>query len=125
LLPFIVLPLYAGMRGINRDLLKAAANLGASPTRTFWQIFFPLSVPALATGSLIVFILCLGFYITPAVLGGGKVIMVSSRIANDIEIVVFPSPAGVGLMAETKMSRPAPTGARCNASRLILALFRP
>ncbi len=86
MLPFIVLPLYAGMRGINRDFLKAAANLGASPIRSFWLVFFPLSVPALATGSLIVFILCLGFYITPAVLGGGKVIMVSSRIANDIEI---------------------------------------
>lgn len=86
MLPFIVLPLYAAMRGINRDYLKAAANLGASPTRTFWQVFFPLSMPGLVTGSLIVFILCLGFYITPAVLGGGKVIMVSSRIANDIEI---------------------------------------
>lgn len=86
MLPFIVLPLYATMRGINRDYLKAAVNLGASPTRTFWQVFFPLSMPGLLTGSLIVFILCLGFYITPAVLGGGKVIMVSSRIANDIEI---------------------------------------
>jgi ABC-type spermidine/putrescine transport system permease subunit I len=86
MLPFIVLPLYAAMCGINRDYLKAAANLGASPTRTFWQVFFPLSMPGLVTGSLIVFILCLGFYITPAVLGGGKVIMVSSRIANDIEI---------------------------------------
>ncbi|SFC70926.1 spermidine/putrescine transport system permease protein [Polaromonas sp. OV174] len=104
MLPFIVLPLYAGMRGINRDLLKAAANLGASPTRTFWQIFFPLSVPALATGSLIVFILCLGFYITPAVLGGGKVIMVSSRIANDIEIFFnwgAASALGVVLLALT------------------------
>ena len=86
MLPFIVLPLYASMRSISRDYLKAAANLGASPTRTFWQVFFPLSMPGLSTGSLIVFILCLGFYITPAVLGGGKVIMVSSRIANDIEI---------------------------------------
>ena len=86
MLPFMVLPLYAAMRGINRDYLKAAANLGASPTRAFWQVFFPLSVTGLATGSMMVFILCLGFYITPAVLGGGKVIMVSSRIANDIEI---------------------------------------
>ena len=49
-------------------------------------MFFPLSLPGLLTGALIVFILCLGFYVTPAVLGGGKVIMVSSRIANDIEI---------------------------------------
>ncbi len=86
MLPFMVLPLYAAMRGIDRDLLKAAANLGASPSRSFWLVFFPLSLPGLTTGCLIVFILCLGFYVTPAVLGGGKVIMVSSRIANDIEI---------------------------------------
>jgi putative spermidine/putrescine transport system permease protein/spermidine/putrescine transport system permease protein len=86
MLPFMVLPLYASMRSINRDYLKAAANLGASPALTFWKIFFPLCMPGLTTGALIVFILCLGFYITPAVLGGGKVIMVSSRIANDIEI---------------------------------------
>lgn len=86
MLPFLVLPLYAAMRAIDRDYLKAAANLGASPSQSFWRVFFPLSLPGLATGSLIVFILCLGFYVTPAVLGGGKVIMVSSRIANDIEI---------------------------------------
>ena len=86
MLPFLVLPLYAAMRAIDRDYLKAAANLGASPSQAFWRVFLPLSLPGLATGSLIVFILCLGFYVTPAVLGGGKVIMVSSRIANDIEI---------------------------------------
>lgn len=86
MLPFLVLPLYASMIAIDRDYIKAAANLGAGPVRAFWSVFFPLSLPGLLTGSLIVFILCLGFYITPAVLGGGKVIMVSSRIANDIEL---------------------------------------
>ena len=86
MLPFLVLPVYGSMIAIDRDYLKAAANLGAGPVRSFWTVFFPLSLPGLATGALIVFILCLGFYITPAVLGGGKVIMVSSRIANDIEI---------------------------------------
>ena len=86
MLPFLVLPLYGTMRSIDRDLLKAAANLGATPTRSFFQVFLPLSLPGLAAGSLIVFILCLGFYVTPAVLGGGKVTMVSNRIANDIEI---------------------------------------
>ena len=86
MLPFLVLPLYGSLRAIDRDLLKAAANLGASPVRAFWQVFFPLSLPGLAAGSVIVFILCLGFYVTPAVLGGGKVIMVSNRIANDIEL---------------------------------------
>lgn len=86
MLPFMVLPLYSAMRAIDRNYLRAAANLGAGPIRSFWLVFFPLAMPGLLTGSLIVFILCLGFYVTPAVLGGGKVIMVSSRIANDIEI---------------------------------------
>ncbi len=86
MLPFLVLPLYSAMRAMDRNTLRAAANLGASPMRSFWLVFFPLAMPGLATGALIVFILCLGFYVTPAVLGGGKVIMVSSRIANDIEM---------------------------------------
>ena len=86
MLPFLVLPLYSAMRAIDRNYLRAAANLGAGPLRSFWLVFFPLALPGLTTGALIVFILCLGFYVTPAVLGGGKVIMVSSRIANDIEI---------------------------------------
>jgi ABC-type spermidine/putrescine transport system permease subunit I len=74
------------MRAIDRDYLKAAANLGAGPVRAFWLVFFPLSLPGLCAGALIVFILCLGFYVTPAVLGGGKVIMVANRIATDIEV---------------------------------------
>ncbi len=86
MLPFLILPLYGSMRAIDRDYLKAAANLGAAPTRAFWLVFFPLSLPGLFAGALIVFILCLGFYVTPAILGGGKVIMVANRIANDIEI---------------------------------------
>ena len=86
MLPFLVLPLLNAMRAIDKDYLNAAANLGASPTRAFWSVFFPLSMPGLLAGTLIVFILCLGFYVTPAVLGGGKVIMVSNHIANDIEL---------------------------------------
>ena len=86
MLPFLVLPVYGAMRAIDRDYLKAAANLGASPTVAFWRVFFPLSLPGLLAGSLIVFIICLGFYVTPAVLGGGKVIMVSNQIASDIEL---------------------------------------
>jgi ABC-type spermidine/putrescine transport system permease subunit I len=86
MLPFLVLPLYGSMRAIDRDCLKAAANLGASPIRAFWLVFFPLSAPGLLAGATIVFILCLGFYVTPAVLGGGKVIMVANAVANDIEL---------------------------------------
>lgn len=85
MLPFIVLPLYGSMRAIDRTLLQAAANLGASPVQSFCRVFLPLSLPGLMGGVLIVFILCLGFYVTPEVLGGGRVIMVSSRIASDID----------------------------------------
>jgi putative spermidine/putrescine transport system permease protein/spermidine/putrescine transport system permease protein len=86
MLPFLVLPVYASMRAIDKDYLKAAANLGASPARAFWLVFLPLSLPGLLAGALMVFILCLGFYVTPAVLGGGKITMVANRIATDIEL---------------------------------------
>ena len=85
MLPFLVLPLYAAMQRIDRNTLQAAANLGATPIQTFWQVFVPLSLPGVVAGSLIVFVLCLGFYVTPAVLGGGKVIMVSMQITAILE----------------------------------------
>jgi putative spermidine/putrescine transport system permease protein/spermidine/putrescine transport system permease protein len=86
MLPFMVLPLYGTMRAIDRNLLRAAASLGSTPVHGFWTVFFPLSLPGLAAGASLVFVLCLGFYVTPAMLGGGKVTMVSNRIANDIEL---------------------------------------
>jgi putative spermidine/putrescine transport system permease protein/spermidine/putrescine transport system permease protein len=85
MLPFLVLPLYAAMRRIDRHALQAAANLGATPVQAFWQVFVPLSLPGVVAGSLIVFVLCLGFYVTPAVLGGGKVILVSMQITAILE----------------------------------------
>ena len=86
MLPFLILPLYSSMKAISPDYLKAASNLGATPSQSFWQVFFPLSLPGLFAGALIVFVLCLGFFVTPAVLGGGKVIMVSNQITNNIEL---------------------------------------
>ncbi|MDC1184151.1 MAG: ABC transporter permease [Paracoccaceae bacterium] len=86
MLPFLILPLYANMRAIDKDCLKAAANLGATPTRAFWTVFFPLSIPGLLAGLLIVFVICLGFYVTPAVLGGGKIIMAAMKISSNIEL---------------------------------------
>ena len=80
LLPFLVLPLFAAMIRIDDRLLQAAASLGASPATIFWKVFFPLTLPALAAGTLLVFILCLGFYITPAILGGGRVPMISNLL---------------------------------------------
>ena len=69
MLPFLVLPLCATMRSIDRDALKAAAILGASPVRAFCTVFLPLSFPGLLAGSLMVFVLSLGFYVTPSLLG--------------------------------------------------------
>jgi putative spermidine/putrescine transport system permease protein/spermidine/putrescine transport system permease protein len=86
MLPFLILPLYASMKSIPQDYMKASSNLGATPTQSFWQVFFPLSLPGLMAGSLIVFILSLGFFVTPAILGGGKVIMVAMQITNNIEL---------------------------------------
>ncbi|MGB3425383.1 MAG: ABC transporter permease [Castellaniella sp.] len=106
MLPFLVLPVYGAMRAIDRDYLKAAANLGASPTRAFWKVFLPLSLPGLFAGMLMVFILCLGFYVTPAILGGGKIILVSMRIASNIELFVnwgAASALGVVLFALTML----------------------
>ncbi len=85
MLPFLILPLYNAMRKIDRDMMHAAANLGANPINAFWRVYFPLSLPGMVAGSLIVFVLCLGFYVTPAVLGGGRVIMVSNQITAILE----------------------------------------
>lgn len=87
LLPFLVLPLFAAMVRIDGRLLQAAASLGATPATIFWKVFFPLTVPALGAGALLVFILSLGFYITPAILGGNRVSMISNlldKLINEI-----------------------------------------
>lgn len=86
MLPFMVLPLYASLRTVDPNYLRAAANLGASPVRAFWTVFFPLSLPGVIAGSLLVFILSLGFYVTPALLGGGRVMMVSMKIQQNAGI---------------------------------------
>jgi putative spermidine/putrescine transport system permease protein len=80
LLPFLVLPLFAAMVRIDDRLLLAAESLGASRSTVFRRVFFPLSVPALAAGSILVFILTFGFFITPAILGGGRVPMVANAL---------------------------------------------
>lgn len=86
MLPFMVLPLYASMRAIAPDFLQAAASLGATPAQAFRQIYLPLSAPGLAAGAVLVFVLSLGFYVTPAVLGGGRVVMWSMQIERNISL---------------------------------------
>lgn len=80
LLPFLVLPLYAAMIKVDGRLMQVAETLGASRTRIFWQIFFPQTLQALAASAILIFILSLGFYITPAVLGGGRFPLISNMM---------------------------------------------
>lgn len=86
MLPFMILPLYASMKRIDLDLMRAASNLGAGPVYAFWQVFFPLSRAGLMAGTLLVFVLCLGFYITPEILGGGRTIMISMLVQRNVEL---------------------------------------
>ena len=80
LLPFLVLPLFAAMVRVDHRLLQVAETLGAGRIRIFWQVFFPLTIPALAATAILVFILSIGFYITPAVLGGGRVPLIANMM---------------------------------------------
>lgn len=86
LLPFMVIPLYSVMQKIPRDLMQAGASLGGSPLYLFLRIFLPLSLPGIIAGATLVFVLCLGFYITPELLGGGKVTMVSLIVTRNVEL---------------------------------------
>jgi putative spermidine/putrescine transport system permease protein/spermidine/putrescine transport system permease protein len=104
MLPFLVLPLYSTMRTIDPSYVRAAANLGAGPVRAFWQIFFPLSLPGFLAGLVLVFVLCLGFYVTPAILGGGRVTMIAQRIFDSVSLYPTWGPAsalGVVLLVMT------------------------
>ncbi|WP_429258611.1 ABC transporter permease [Paraburkholderia sp. GAS334] len=86
LLPFMVLPLYSAMQKIPSNLSQAGASLGGSPLHVFWRVFLPLSMSGVVAGVTLVFILCLGFYITPELMGGGKSIMVSMVVSRNVEI---------------------------------------
>ena len=80
LLPFMVLPLYSSMKNVDLRLVQAAASLGARPSIGFFRIFMPLAMPGVISGSLLVFIQALGFYITPALLGSPSQMLISQYI---------------------------------------------
>lgn len=80
LAPFFVMPMVTAMSAIDPRLSQAALSLGASRFQTFWRVFFPLTVPTLVTGAFLVFILTFGFYVTPAIIGGGRVKMLATLI---------------------------------------------
>jgi ABC-type spermidine/putrescine transport system permease subunit I len=84
LIPFMILALHSVMAGIDRQLLRAGATLGASPFQCFLRIFLPLSIPGIAAGCLLVFIMGIGSFITPALLGGGRVPMIATLIESQV-----------------------------------------
>jgi len=99
LLPFAVLPLYSAMSRIDRRLLLASDGLGASPLATFWRVYLPLSLPGLIGGAGFVFLFGLGFYITPAILGGANAITLSMLIAGFVsERLAWPLAAAASVL---------------------------
>ncbi|NVK47591.1 MAG: ABC transporter permease [Rhodobacteraceae bacterium] len=84
LLPFMILPMYSVMQSINPSYLRAAKSLGATDWTAFWRVYFPQTVPGIGAGSILVFILAIGYYITPALVGGTTGTFISNRIAFHI-----------------------------------------
>lgn len=85
LLPFMILPLYSVMKTINPSYLRAARSLGANPLVAWFRVYFPLTLPGLAAGTMLVFILAIGYYITPALVGGETGIFISNMIASNMQ----------------------------------------
>jgi ABC-type spermidine/putrescine transport system permease subunit I len=90
LLPYMILPIASVLRQIDGALPRAAAGLGAPPWRVFLHVVLPLSLPGVAAGSLLVFVLSLGFYITPALVGGPRDLMLSMLIAQQVDLLNWP-----------------------------------
>jgi putative spermidine/putrescine transport system permease protein len=104
LLPYMVLALYGVMRKIDPSYLRAAESLGARPFAAFRHVFLPLSLPGVVNGAVLVFTMCLGFYITPILLGTPKDMMISQLISQQIEDLLawgFASAIAVVLLAAT------------------------
>jgi putative spermidine/putrescine transport system permease protein len=94
LLPFAVLPLYASLGQIDRRLLDAAVGLGATRTRAFFRVYLPLSAPGLSAGLILVFVLSLGFYVTPAMLGSPQQAMIAQLIMTRVQLILDLGGAG-------------------------------
>ncbi len=95
LLPYMVLTLFAAMKAIDPSLMRAARGLGAGAFYAFTRVYFPLSVHGVISGSLIVFILSIGFFITPALMGGPSEVMIAMLIERAVEITFDWSGAAV------------------------------
>jgi putative spermidine/putrescine transport system permease protein len=99
MLPFMVLPLYSVMKKIPQDLMQASESLGAKPFYTFRRVFLPMAAPGIMAGSILVFVICLGFFITPELLGGGRTILVSMLVQRNVELYhAWGAASAVGLV---------------------------
>ena len=99
LLPFMVLPIATALKSVPPDLPKAAMNLGAGPLRVFWSVTLPLSLPGVFAGCLIVFVMALGFYVTPALLGGPRTLMLATLIGQQArELLNWPFAGAISLV---------------------------
>ncbi|MEV7009842.1 ABC transporter permease [Streptosporangium sp. NPDC051022] len=99
LLPFMVLPLYSNMSGIDRRLLDAAHSMGASRATAFRKVYLPLSIPGVTAGSVLVFILCLGFWVTPRLVGSPQESLIGQLIATKVEkLLDFPSAGALSVI---------------------------
>ena len=81
LLPFMVLPIYSVMKTISPSYVRAAKSLGATNWTAFWRVYVPQTIPGVGAGAILVFILAIGYYITPALVGGASGTLISNRIA--------------------------------------------
>lgn len=99
LLPFMVLPLYSTMKGIDRNLVAAAQSMGARSATAFRLVYFPLSLPGVVAGMTLVLVLALGFYITPVLLGSPQQAMISQLIAQKVNpLLDFPAAGALSLI---------------------------
>ncbi len=99
LLPFMVLPIFVSLQAQERALLEAANSLGATPSVGFLTVTLPLSVPGIVAGTLVIFATALGFYVTPALLGGGRVLMAATDIVRQIEeLLNWPQAAAASMV---------------------------
>ena len=106
LLPYMILSLYSVMQGINRNLVSAAQSLGASPFTSFIKVYLPLSLQGIASGSILVFIMGIGYFITPSLLGGQQDTMISQLIQIQVSSLLnwnFASAIAFVLLAITML----------------------
>jgi ABC-type spermidine/putrescine transport system permease subunit I len=104
LLPFMILPLYSVMKGIDPSLMAAAQNLGGTPVQAFRRVFLPLTYPGIGAGMLMVFMLSIGYFVTPALLGGLKETFIAQLIEQQVSVLIdwsFAAALAILLLAVT------------------------